>query len=193
MSGSARADLEKAVFAVVAAVVVAGGLVSAAIMARSDSAPRGAAPPRPTTSSIALTQTVLYRSYDGFQVCTRHQLHDCILTFVRSDGVTKSLLRIGPFSVAPATACASIEQDAIGRCGDAGVDPFHTVPGTERNGPTREWLSCAARHGFFHRSGSATMVLDPRDETPAIRSLAPGLVHLQCNEGFASATSANTL
>lgn len=192
MNGSARAHLEKVVFAVVAAVVVAGGLLSLAIV--TSSAPQGAATPsRSSTPNVALAQTVLYRSYDGFQVCTRRTLHDCVLMFVRSDGGDRSVIRIGPLDIEPAAECSNIRSDATEWCGDAGVDPFHDLPSGRGRGPTREWVSCAARRGFLYRGGPTTTTVDPRDESPALRALPPGRTQLQCSEGFALANSSNTL
>lgn len=142
------------------------------------------------TPDAELTQTVLYRSRIGFQVCTRRTLHDCTLTFVRSDGGDRATIRIGPLDIEPADRCESIGTTALDQCSDAGVDPFNDLPSGRGRGPTREWLACAARRGFLYRGGPNTVVLDPRDGDP--RAL-PGSARLQCNEGFARALFGNTL
>lgn len=142
------------------------------------------------TPNAELTQTVLYRSRIGFQVCARRALHECTMTFVSSAGLDMGTIRIGPLDIGPADRCESIGATAAERCGDAGVDPFHELPSGRGHGPTMEWIACAARYGFIYRGGPNTVAVDPRDEDPHAR---PGHARLQCAEGFKRAAFDNTL
>lgn len=197
MSGNNGIEWKKVATGAVAALFVVAGWVAIFATAMAPSPPSAApamqpigAPslPAPTPRAV-LSQTVMYRWRAGFDVCTRHTLHACTLTFARNDDGDRSTIQIGPLDIGPADDCETINSSAFQQCGDAGTPPFSQRPDGGL-GPSQEWLACAAMRGMLYRGALTTSRVDPRDED---RSLRPGDARLQCNEGFTLGHFDNTL
>lgn len=178
--------------AVIGALGMGGLVVLAAIYILLSStgtpAPVPSAAPTQTRDAV-LTRTVLYKSRSGFSVCTRSNLHNCTLTFARSDGGDRATILIGPVDVDPAPECENIRTRAASQCADAGTGPFaSTADGS--SGPDLTWIRCAASLGFLYRGGPNTRVADPRDEDGRLRA---GEAILSCDEGHLSGQFDDTL
>ncbi len=197
MSGNNSIEWGKVATGAAAALLVVAGWATIFVFATAPNVPATAPAMQPlgapmvpaATPHAALSQTVMYRWRSGFDVCTRHTLHACTLTFSRNDDGDRSMIQIGPLDIGPADDCETINRSAFQQCSDAGTPPFSQRPDGGL-GPSQEWLACAAMRGMLYRGALTTSRVDPRDED---RSLRSGDARLQCNEGFLLGHFDNTL
>ncbi len=188
MSSGTKREVVFAVGGVVAWGVLGGLYFALSNPATPAPAATAQAAPAPTREAL-LTRTVLYKSRLGFSVCTRSNLHNCTLTFARSDSGDRATIHVGPVDVDPAPECENIRTRAADQCADAGAGPFATTADGS-TGPDLAWIQCAARLGFLYRGGPNTRIADPRDEDGRLRA---GEAVLSCDEGHLSGQFDDTL
>jgi hypothetical protein len=126
------------------------------------------APARPTE----LEGVVGYKMRIGWRICGRQPLHDCRIRWGYENSLSRGTFSFDPTDIAPAVSCETQGEDALGRCGDAGV-----LIGEEAQ--RTSMARCLARYGVILRATGTMHQVDPRD--PQVR---PGVLRVDCREGY---------
>jgi len=132
-------------------------------------------------SSRRLEGIAVWRYPAGFRICTRPSLHDCRVRFGFTQGGDRGTLEFESMNIQSTPSCATQANDGFAACS-------HPSGLIDDNPSPERTARCLLTWGLLTRDESVMHTVDPRDP-----QLPPGIMRLECREGYYEGSFENTM